>query len=122
MDDSFEVQATELGKYIDIRYIPRELQTQVSIFLVDRKFSLVAELKDDVKQSVYEAISFATYSNSASTVSSYVSIFERLWRQTEMYKNSQDKLHSTQDELANMKDYLNEVLTEVVNMKKPLES
>ena len=82
---------------IDIRYIPEHLQTQVTFLVVDRKSSLVVEIKDDSKKSSYEAMGLGTYSNSQSTVSSFVSIFETLWRQTEMY---------AEDELDNMKHYL----------------
>ena len=91
VDDSIAQQAQELGKYVDIRYIPEELQTQITVFIVDRKSSIVAELKDDTKDSVYEAIGLGTYSNSVSTVSSYVSIFETLWRQSGMYEKSQNQ-------------------------------
>src|SRR5207249_3554786 len=45
----------------EIRYIPESLQTQVSVLIVDRKSSLVVEIKDDNKDSSYEA---GTYSNS----------------------------------------------------------
>jgi two-component system sensor histidine kinase VicK len=120
-DDSIRQQAQELGKYVDIRYIPEELQTQILILVVDRKLSLVVEMKDDSKDSSYEAMGLGTYSNSASTVSSYVSIFETLWRQSGMYEKSQNQLHSAEEELDNMKDYLNEVLKEIASIKKPLE-
>jgi signal transduction histidine kinase len=70
-----------------VRFI--ETLSRVSILIVDRKYSLVAELKDDTKQTVEEAIGLATYSNSKSTVLSYSSIFESLWKQTEMYEQLQ---------------------------------
>jgi hypothetical protein len=41
----------------------------------------VIELKDDAKQNSNEAVGFATYSNSESTVLSYASIFKTLWIQ-----------------------------------------
>jgi hypothetical protein len=59
----------------DIRYIPVELQTKITI---DRKSSVAIQLKDDTKNSSYEAMGLATFSNSALIVSSYVSIFETL--------------------------------------------
>src|SRR5215831_12106324 len=71
---------------IGIRYIQPHLQTKVSILIVDKKYSLTAELKDDTKQTSIEAIGLATYSNSQSTVLSYASIFESLWTQTELYQ------------------------------------
>ena len=76
---------------IDIRYIESHLQTTVTILVVDRRFSLVIEKKDDSKENFIEAVGIATYSNSKSTVLSYVSIFESLWKQTEMYE--QLKVH-----------------------------
>ncbi|HET6800574.1 MAG TPA: HAMP domain-containing sensor histidine kinase [Nitrososphaeraceae archaeon] len=71
---------------IDIRFIGRFSQTKIRILVVDKKSSLVVELKDDTKESSYEAMGLATYSNSKSTVLSYVSIFETLWMQTELYE------------------------------------
>ncbi|MFY9868357.1 MAG: hypothetical protein WAK17_01435, partial [Candidatus Nitrosopolaris sp.] len=59
---------------IGIRYIQPHLQTKVTIIIVDRKYSLAIELKDDTKQESIEAIGLASYSNSQSTVLSYVSI------------------------------------------------
>ncbi|MGC2574172.1 MAG: HAMP domain-containing sensor histidine kinase [Candidatus Nitrosopolaris sp.] len=71
---------------IDIRYIEPGLQTYVTIVVVDRKSSLVVELKDDTKESSYEAMGWGTYSNRKATVLSYVSIFESLWKQSELYQ------------------------------------
>ncbi|MGZ8887893.1 MAG: sensor histidine kinase, partial [Nitrososphaeraceae archaeon] len=70
---------------IQIRSIERQQQTTISILIVDRKYSLAVELKDDTKATTYEAIGLATYSNSKSTVLSYISMFETLWLQTELY-------------------------------------
>jgi two-component system sensor histidine kinase VicK len=69
-----------------MRYIQPHLQTKVTILIVDKKYSLAVELKDDTKQTSNEAIGLATYSNSQSTVLSYASIFESLWTQTELYQ------------------------------------
>jgi len=61
------------------------LQIKVTIIIVDRKYSLAVELKDDTKQASIEAVQ-ATYSSSQSTVLSYASIFESLWTQTGLYQ------------------------------------
>jgi signal transduction histidine kinase len=71
---------------IDIRFIGRFSQTKIRILVVDKASSLVVELKYDTKESSFEAMGLATYSNSKSTVLSYVSIFETLWMQTELYE------------------------------------
>jgi two-component system, OmpR family, sensor histidine kinase VicK len=74
-----------------VRFLEPGLQTQISLLIVDRKSSLAVELKDDTKNNVQNAIGLSSYSNSKSTVLSYVSIFEVLWEQTEMYE--QLKIH-----------------------------
>jgi two-component system, OmpR family, sensor histidine kinase VicK len=76
---------------IKIRFLESELQTRISILIVDRKLCLAAELKDDTKETSLQAIGLSSYSNSKSTVLSYVSIFETIWKQAEMYE--QLKIH-----------------------------
>jgi hypothetical protein len=76
--------------------------TTVTIVVVDRKESLVIEKKDDSKQNFIDAVGMATYSNSKPTVLSYVSIFENLWRQSELYqqlKESNKQLEQANDQL-----------------------
>ena len=72
------------GSNVGIRYIESAFQVKVSILIVDRKSSLVVELKDDTRDVSPEAIGLSTYSNSKATISAYVSMFESLWKQTEM--------------------------------------
>jgi hypothetical protein len=55
------------------------------------------------------------YSNSKSIVNSYASIIESYWKQTMIHDHS-DQLHVA-EEHAKMKQYLNEVLKEVSNMR-----
>jgi two-component system, OmpR family, sensor histidine kinase VicK len=73
-------------KKIYIRSLEQPLQVKMSTLLVDKKFSLTIELKDDSKDNSYDAIGLSTYSNSKSTVLSYVSIFQALWMQTALYE------------------------------------
>ena len=73
---------------IEIRYIePLMLTTQATILVVDRKNTLVMEIKDDSKTTFDEAIGLSTYSNSKAGVLSYVFIFENLWKQIELYED-----------------------------------
>jgi two-component system, OmpR family, sensor histidine kinase VicK len=44
------------------------------------------ELKDDHKKTFHQAIGLSAYSNSKAGVLSYVSMFESLWKQTELYE------------------------------------
>ncbi|MGB7881532.1 MAG: histidine kinase dimerization/phospho-acceptor domain-containing protein, partial [Nitrososphaeraceae archaeon] len=78
------IQRLERINGIQIRNIEPTMQTRMTILVVDRTYSLVVELKDDSKDNLEEAIGLATYSNSKSTVLSYVSIFDTLWKQSEL--------------------------------------
>ena len=71
--------------HIDVRYVEQMIQAKATILVVDRKESLVMELRDDSKTTFIESIGLSTYSNSKAGVLSYVAIFENLWRQVELY-------------------------------------
>jgi len=82
--------------YIGFRIIQQVSDTKATILVVDRKISLVMEIRDDSKTTFVEAIGLSTYSNSKAGVLSYVSIFENLWIQTELYediKKAHEKLN-----------------------------
>jgi two-component system, OmpR family, sensor histidine kinase VicK len=72
---------------IDTRYIKQMSGTKATVLIVDRKESLVMELRDDSKTTFDEAIGLSTYSNSKAGVLSYVFIFENLWKQIELYED-----------------------------------
>ncbi|MGA8080381.1 MAG: HAMP domain-containing sensor histidine kinase, partial [Candidatus Nitrosopolaris sp.] len=69
--------------------------------IVDKKYSLAVELKDDTKQTSHGAIGLATYSNSQSTVLSYASIFESLWTQTDLYQKLRES-EKVKDDFVNI--------------------
>ncbi len=69
---------------IQIRNVEESMQTRVTILVADRTYSLVIDLNDDTRQSSNIATGLAAYSNSKSTVLSYVSIFESLWKYSEL--------------------------------------
>ena len=71
---------------IIIMNLGEALRIRASILLVDRKFLLYVELKDDTKDTSYEAMGLTLYSSIRSTVNSYVTIFETMWKQEELYQ------------------------------------
>jgi len=71
----------------DVRcYVEQTSAAKATILVVDRKDSLVMELRDDSTTTFEEAIGFSTHSNSRPGVLSYVAIFENIWMQTEMFE------------------------------------
>ncbi|MGA8084759.1 MAG: hypothetical protein WB988_23135, partial [Candidatus Nitrosopolaris sp.] len=110
VEDKLKLKEEELGRRqedelrpmhsvdIDVRYTEHTSGTMATILVIDRKVSLVMEIRDDSKTTFDEAIGLSTYSNSKAGVLSYVGIFERLWIQTELYQqvkeaNKRLKLH-----------------------------
>jgi two-component system sensor histidine kinase VicK len=86
---------------LNVRYLQQLSDTKATILIADRKVSLVIESRDDFKSTFYEAIGLSTYSSSKAGVLSYVSIFENLWIQTDLYE--QLKIHDRmQREFINM--------------------
>jgi two-component system sensor histidine kinase VicK len=71
---------------LEIRGLDKSLQTQMGIIVVDRKESIIIELKDDEKESYHDAAGLAFYSNSRPIALSYASIFETLWKQGVLYE------------------------------------
>ena len=107
-------QRDQKEELVTIRYVEPHLQTKVSVLVVDRKFSLAIEQKEETRHgSVYGVVGLATYSNSKATVLSYASIFETLWKQTEMYE--QLKTHDRMQ-----KEFINIAAHELRNPIQPL--
>jgi signal transduction histidine kinase len=60
-------------------------EARTKMLVVDRKEYLVVELKDDSKETFVEAVRLAIHSSTQSTVKSYMTLFESLWEQSELY-------------------------------------
>ena len=93
---------------IEITYIAQQRSDDLLeiILIVDRKVSFVIELVDDTKATFEEAIGLATYSNSKSTALSYVSIFESLWNQTELYQKLNELYKRLQEHYKIQKEFI----------------
>jgi len=107
---------------IDVRYIEQMSETKATILVVDRKDSMIMELKDDSKSTFAEAIGLSTYYNSKAGVLSYVSIFENLWKQSELYdqlKEAHEQL-KTHDKM--QKEFINIAAHELRTPIQPILS
>jgi two-component system sensor histidine kinase VicK len=84
---------TEINQAVRIRNIKAGIvpsEARSKILVVDRRYYLLVELKDDSKEGFVQAVGSAIFSNSRSTVLSYITMFDSLWRQSELY----DKLEA----------------------------
>jgi two-component system sensor histidine kinase VicK len=81
-------QKIKLKKGIEIRKMKTSITTEArsKILIVDNRTYLMVELKDNSKETFVEAVGSAIISNGKSTVLSYVTMFDSLWRQAELYE------------------------------------
>jgi nitrogen-specific signal transduction histidine kinase len=105
---------------IDVKYLPEPLQLKVTIVVVDRSHSMAVELvNDDVDNSI-DAMGLSTYSNSKSTVLYYVSIFESLWKQADIYKKAEDLYSQLKYKNETQRQFLNIAAHELRNPIQPI--
>jgi hypothetical protein len=76
---------------IEMQYLETSLmQKTFSTLIIDRKYLLVLEPKDDITNIHRDkSIGLATYSNSEATVSSYSSVFETFWIKSQLQQQQQ---------------------------------
>ena len=108
--------------HIDVRQIESSIQTRVTVLIVDRKYSLMVELKDDEKDESSKAIGLATYSNSGPTVLSYASIFESLWMQTDLYQRIKEANTQLEAHHRLQQEFINIAAHELRNPIQPILS
>jgi two-component system sensor histidine kinase VicK len=98
-----------MAPHLDIRRFDEILESRIAILLVDRKECMIFEVKDDTKEDSEDAIGLTTFCANKSIVSSYVAIFENLWRQSELYeqvRETNERLASANEQLALVNEQL----------------
>ncbi len=101
---------------IELQDIHESLRIKSTILIVDRKFVLYVELKDDTKDDSYKAMGLTTYSNSKSSVLSFVTIFESIWKQSQLL----DTLFKMQKELRTQKETTKRLLDSIKELRTPI--
>src|SRR5687768_14180906 len=105
---------------IDVKYLAEPLQLKVTIVVIDRTHSMAVELVNDNVDSSIDAMGLSTYSNSKSTVLYYVSIFESLWKQADIYKKAEDLYDQLKHKNETQREFLNIAAHELRNPIQPI--
>src|SRR6476661_8069366 len=110
-------------KNIRILYFTEQSEPKILILVVDKRYSLYLEIKDDVflyndsnintNDKTHTIYGLASYSNSKATVIDYASIFENLWKQTEILEKLKES-----EEL--QKDFIHIAAHELKNPIQPI--
>jgi signal transduction histidine kinase len=89
--------------------------TTLTVLITDREHVFTAELRKNTTYNILEALGLSTYSNSKPTVQSYITLFESLWKQKQLYDELEES--HTQLELANEEVKLhNKMQNEFINV------
>ena len=76
--------------------------TTSTLLITDREHVFTAELRKNTTYNILEALGLTTYSNSKPTVQSYITLFESLWKQKQLYEQQQhlyDELEESHNQL-----------------------
>jgi len=76
--------------------------TTSTLLITDREHVFTAELRKNTTYNILEALGLTTYSNSKPTVQSYITLFESLWKQKQLYEQQQqlyDELEKSHNQL-----------------------
>jgi signal transduction histidine kinase len=92
---------------LEIGSVDKSLESTVGILVVDRKESLIIETKNDTKDNSYDAAGIAAYSNSKPIASAYASIFDSLWKQTELHQKLSDMYERLRIQSKMQEDFIN---------------
>ena len=106
-------------KGVHIKYLPDALNLTVTFLIVDRQFSMTAELVNDYTESPTESIGISTFSNSKATVLYYISMFENLWKQSDLYEKAEYFYDQLKDTNESQIQFIQETAHEIQN---PIQS
>jgi two-component system, OmpR family, sensor histidine kinase VicK len=71
---------------VEIRTMNKSLKTKISILVIDRSKTMVFETKDDSREDLYESLGITAFTESKSLGESFATIFDGIWKQTELYE------------------------------------
>ncbi len=91
MKDVSKQRIKEKHEQINVQFIQQSIRSRITMFIVDEIYSLTLEVNDDSANTFLTATGITTYSNSESTVLSYTSMFESLWIQADLERQSKIK-------------------------------
>ncbi|HEX5185533.1 MAG TPA: HAMP domain-containing sensor histidine kinase [Nitrososphaeraceae archaeon] len=75
--------------FIEFKFLPFTSLFLVGTAIIDRQQIISYEIKNDTKKSYSDAIRLCLYIDSTPTALSYGTLFENLWKQTDLYKQLQ---------------------------------
>jgi len=105
---------------IDFRILPSNNETFIGITIVDRQKVLIHEIKDDNKIKYTDSVGMTLYIEGESTAMSYLTIFNSLWKQTELYEKLEKAYEKSQMHEKMQKEFINVAAHELRTPIQPI--
>ena len=105
---------------IDFRLLPSNNETFIGITIVDRQKVLIHEIKDDNKIKYTDSVGMTLYIEGESTAMSYLTIFNSLWKQTEIYEKLEKAYEKSQIHEKMQKEFINVAAHELRTPIQPI--
>ena len=96
------------------------LESPIGITIIDRVKVLLIEIKDDTKKNYRDSIGLNIFIEGKSTALSYVSIFNSLWKQTELYEQLKGAFIRLQMHEKMQKEFINTASHELRTPIQPI--
>jgi two-component system sensor histidine kinase VicK len=106
--------------FIEFRNLQFSLQMVIGITIVDREKSMIFEIKDDTKDIFRYTLGLSIFIEGKSTALSYVSIFDSLWKQTELYEQLKEAFVRLQMHEKMQKEFINTAAHELRTPIQPI--
>ena len=105
---------------IEFRYIITHNEPFIGITVLDREKVLLLEIKNDTNKDYIESMGMTIFIESKSASLSYVSIFDSLWKQSEMYEQLKKAFLQLQIHEKMQRDFINVAAHELRTPIQPI--
>jgi two-component system sensor histidine kinase VicK len=112
----------EISPSINLRFSEADLSTRITIMISDRNEFMSWELRDDALDDPYVAGGIATYSNIKAVAGSYATIFDNLWKLTELAESLRIANIKLENNEKAMKEFINIAAHELRTPIQPILS
>jgi two-component system, OmpR family, sensor histidine kinase VicK len=119
-EDKITDQIKSKYHFIEFRNLEFSLEMVIGITIVDREKSMIFEIKDDTKDNFQYTLGLAIYIEGKSAALSYVSIFDSLWKQTELYEQVKEAFVKLQINEKMQKEFINTAAHELRTPIQPI--
>jgi two-component system, OmpR family, sensor histidine kinase VicK len=119
-EDKLAEQIESKYHFIEFRNLEFSLEIVIGITIVDREKSMIFEIKDDTKDNFQYTLGLAIYIEGKSAAISYASIFDSLWKQTELYEQLKETFLKLQIHEKMQKVFINTAAHELRTPLQPI--